>query len=88
MRPSTITATFLVKFFIPETKIELPKLLRYRTLSDRSFTKLIGYSKLILLKLIFLKISNENIKYASSSPVKPAPIDKIARMIKVGPSGK
>ena len=33
-------------------------------------------------------ISKENIKYASSSPVNPAPIDKIARMIKVGPSGK
>ena len=26
--PSTITATFLVKFFIPETKIELPNLFK------------------------------------------------------------
>ena len=57
-------------------------------MNDRSFTKLIGYSKLILLKFNFLKISKENIRYANSSPVKPAPIDKIARMIKVGPSGK
>ena len=41
-----------------------------------------------ILSLKYEMISKIYIKYARASPVKPAPIDKIAKIARVNPSGK
>ena len=83
-----MTATFLEKFFIPETKNTFPNLFKYRTLLERSFTRFIGDSSLNFSKLILLCNSNPNIRKAIISPVNPAPIERTANTTSAMPSGR